>query len=204
MEAAFIKAHEVDPTAILLLNDCDDEQMGLQKAEYFYELASGLKADGIPIDGVGFQMHVLLDPDGTVVSYVPFSWPWEFGHTPLEAYLEKVDLNVKRYAAAGLKVAFTEVNAYIKVDDLDLHTAEGRAEYEDRLEWQAKYYAGLLQIAIDNENVVLYHTWGVTDRWPDATSGMFPGYGDMQLFDKNLNPKPAYYAMLEVLKNSAP
>ena len=117
----------------------------------------------------------MLDPDGTLRYYIPFSWPWEFEHIPLDVYLENVDLNVKRYAEAGLKVAFTEVDGYIKIDDLDLNTAEGRAEYENRLEWQAKFYAGLLQIAIDNENVILYHTWGVTDRWPDATSDNDPG-----------------------------
>lgn len=204
IEAAFIRADEVDPTAILMLNDALDEQIGLQKSEYFYELASGLKANDIPIDGVAFQMHVFLNPDGTILYYIPFTWPWRFEHTPLDTYLNNVDLNVKRYAEAGLKVAFTEVNAYIKVDDLDLNNVEDRVEYENRLEWQAKFYAGLMQIAIDNKNIILYHTWGVTDRWPDATSDMLLEYGDMQLFDKNFNPKPAYYAMLELLKNSQP
>ena len=204
MQAAFIKAHEVDPTAILLLNDFDDERIGLQKSDYFFRLASDLKADAIPIDGVAFQMHNHLDPDGAILRNIPFSWPWEFEHTPLDVYLENVDQNVKRYPKAGLKVAFTEVNGYIKIDDIDLTSTEGRTEYKNRLEWQAKYYAGLMRIAIDNENIILYHTWGVTDRWPDATSSMFPGYGDMQLFDKNLNPKPAYYALLELLKNSQP
>ncbi len=204
IEAAFIRAHEIDPTAILMLNDYNAEQIGLSKSEYFYELSSGLKTDGIPINGVAFQMHILLDPDGTLSYYIPFSWPWEFEHIPLDVYLENVDLNVKRYAEVGLKVAFTEVDGYIKIDDLDLKSAEGKAEYENRLKWQAKFYAGLMQIAMDNENVILYHTWGVTDRWPDSVSAMSQGYGDMHLFDKNFNPKPAYYALLDLLKNSKP
>jgi hypothetical protein len=200
IEAAFIKAHEVDPGATLLLNDAYEEQIGLQRSEYLFQFASGLKAKGIPIDGVGFQMHNNIEPEGTLHFYITFSWPWQFEHEDLDTYLKNVDLNVKRYASIGLKVAFTEVDGYIKIDDLDLTSAAGRAEYENRLQWQAKYYTGLLKIAMDNDNVILYHTWGVTDRYPDASSAIFPGYGDMHLFDKNFNPKPAYFAMLELLK----
>ncbi len=204
MEVAFTRAHQVDPTAILMLNDYDTEQMGVQKSDYFYELASGLKDKGVPIDGVGFQMHVILDRDGTIRQYVPFTWPSEYEHKPMDEYMQNVDLNVKRYAEAGLKVAFTEVTARIKVDDLDLNTIDGRTEYEKRLEWQAKYYAGLMQITLNNDNVNLYHTWGVTDRWPESPSSMDQGYSDKDLFDKNFNPKPAYFALLDLLKNSQP
>lgn len=201
IEAAFIKAHEVDPDATLLLNDAYEEQIGLQKSEYLFRFASGLKAKGIPIDGVGFQMHNYIEPEGTLRFYITFSWPWQFMHEDMDTYMKNVDLNVKRYASVGLKVAFTEVDGYIKIGDLDLSTASGRVEYEKRLQWQAKYYAGLLKIAMDNDNVILYHTWGVSDRYPDVISDMFPEYGNMHLVDKNFNPKPAYYQMLDLLKN---
>ena len=201
IEAAFIKAHEVDPEATLLLNDAGGvEQIGLPRSDFLFQLASSLKAKGIPIDGVGFQLHNIINPDGGIRYYVTFSWPWEFDSWDMTQFLDNVDRNVKRYASVGLKVAFTEVNGYIKIDDLDLTTPEGRASYKSRLQWQAKYYAGLLKIAMENENVILYHTWGVTDRWPDALSDMSVGYGDMLLFDKNFHPKPAYWAMLELLK----
>jgi hypothetical protein len=200
IEAAFIKAREVDPGATLLLNDYQDEQIDLARSEYFFQFASGLKAEGIPIDGVGFQMHNYIDPDGTLTWKKPFTWPWEWEHVDLNTYLNNVDLNVRRYARVGLKVAFTEVDGFIKIDDLDLTSAEGRAEYDRRLEWQAKYYAGLLKIAMENENVILYHTWGVTDRYEGNSDTSLPEYSDGYIFDRNYNPKPAYYAMLELLQ----
>jgi hypothetical protein len=199
IEAAILKAHEVDPDATLLLNDwSDDEQIGLKTSDYLYQFASGLKAKGIPIDGVGFQMHNFIEPAGTLTYIKPFTWPWQWEHINLDKWLENVDLNVKRYASQGLKVAFTEVEGQIKIDDIDLNTPEGRAEYDNRLQWQARYYAGLMKIALENENVIMFHTWGVTDRYQNVTS--FEGYGNGFIFDKNLNPKPAYDAMLALLK----
>ena len=198
IEAAFIKAHEVDPGATLLLNDYQDEQIGLKKSEYFYQLASDLKAKGIPIDGVGFQMHNPIEPGGTLTFMIPFTWPWQWEHIDLDTYLNNVDLNVKRYASIGMKVAFTEVEGQFKIDDLDLTSATGRAEYERRLQWQAECFAGLLKIALENENVIMFHIWGVTDRYQNGEA--VPGYGNGFIFDRNYNPKPAYDAMLELLK----
>jgi hypothetical protein len=199
IEAAIIKAHEVDPGATLLLNDWnDDEQIGLKTADYLYQFASGLKDKGIPIDGVGFQMHNSIEPGGTLTYMIPFTWPWQWEHINLDTWLQNVDLNVKRYASQGLKVAFTEVEGQIKISDIDLNTPEGRAEYDKRLQWQAKYYAGLLKIAMNNENVIMFHIWGVTDRYQNISD--VEGYGNGFIFDKNFNPKPAYYAMLKLLK----
>jgi len=160
IEAAFVKAHEVDPGATLLLNDYEVEQIGVTKSEYFYQLASDLRAKGVPIDGVGFEMHNAVEPEGTLTFKIPFTWPWQWQHIDLDTYLNNVDLNVKRYASLGMKVAFTEVEGQVKIDDLDLTSAADRAEYERRLQWQAEYFAGLLKIALQNENVIIFHVWG--------------------------------------------
>jgi hypothetical protein len=202
IKAAFIKAREVDPGATLMLNDADDEDIGWIKSDYFYQFASGLKAEGIPIDGVGFQMHNFIDPSGKLVFFRKLL-PWDYSNAQLvdmDTYLNNVDLNVKRYASIGLKVAFTEVEGQIKIDDIDLTTPAGRTEYEKRLQWQAKYFAGLLNIALKNENVILFHMWGGTDRYQNVQP--WPGFGNGFIFDKNYNPKPAYYAMLDLLKNN--
>ena len=200
IKAAFIKAREVDPSATLMVNDFDVEDIGWKKSEFLYSFVSNLKDDGIPIDGVGFQMHNFIDPSGKLVFFRKLI-PWAYSNAQLvdlDTYLNNVDLNVKRYASVGLKVAFTEVEGQIKIDDIDLTSAAGRAEYEKRLHWQAKYFAGLLKIAMDNDNVIMFHMWGVTDRHQSFQP--WPGFGNGFIFDKNYNPKPAYYAMLALLK----
>ena len=106
-----------------------------------------------------------------------------------------------RNASAGFKVAFTEVDLNVKIGDIDFNTEAGRVEYAKRLQWQAKYYAGLLKIALKNENVIVFHSWMVTVREPDISDSRFADYGNGAILDKNYNPEPAYEAMLELLIN---
>jgi GH35 family endo-1,4-beta-xylanase len=202
IQAAFIKAREVDPGATLIFNGQDNEVMGRPIADYYYQFTSDLKAQGNPIDGVGFEMHNFITPDGRMKFWILSPSPdFEYVYMTLDEYLQKVDLNVKRYASQGLKVAFTEVDGFIKIDDIDLTTADGRAEYDSRLQWQAKYYAGLLKIAMENDNVILYRVFEITEKYPGAEEILTPGYGNSGIFDKNYHPKPSYDAMLELLKN---
>lgn len=56
IELAFQWAHEADPNAKLLYNDYAIEEIN-NKSNAVYQLVSDLKAKGVPIDGVGFQMH---------------------------------------------------------------------------------------------------------------------------------------------------
>lgn len=57
---AFIKAHAVDPDAVLLFNDYDIDELG-RKADAAYELISDLLLLNVPIHVVGFQGHVKID-----------------------------------------------------------------------------------------------------------------------------------------------
>jgi endo-1,4-beta-xylanase len=94
---------------------------------------------------------------------------------------------------------FFVTKCYIKIDDINLTSAAGRAENEKRLQWQADYFAGLLRIALENDNVIMVHMWGGTDKWQNVQP--WPGYGNGFIFDKNYNPKPTYYALLAPLKD---
>jgi endo-1,4-beta-xylanase len=53
---AFRVAHRVDPEARLFLNEFNAERAG-RKSRALLALARGLKELGVPIDGVGFQLH---------------------------------------------------------------------------------------------------------------------------------------------------
>jgi endo-1,4-beta-xylanase len=88
LDSAFTWAHRADPQALLFYNDYSGEGMD-GKADKIYDLAKGLKARGIPIDGVGLQSHFTNDNDFSTVD---------------------IDRNLKRLAASGLRAAFTEVD----------------------------------------------------------------------------------------------
>lgn len=91
--AAFNKAHAVDPDAKLFINDYSNEQYGNAKANKLYQLVAAWVSAGVPIHGVGFQLHLLEEspPD-----------------------MQKVRQNIERYQLLGLEVHFTEVDVRIK------------------------------------------------------------------------------------------
>lgn len=57
IETAFIAAHEADPDARLIINDYSLETSS-NKAIRMYKAVRKMLEDGVPIDGVGFQMHI--------------------------------------------------------------------------------------------------------------------------------------------------
>jgi endo-1,4-beta-xylanase len=83
---AFARARAADPTAKLYINDYNTDGSGA-KSNAMYNLVRTLKQQGVPIDGVGFQGHLIL------------------GHVPGD-----VRQNLERFAALGVDVAFTEVD----------------------------------------------------------------------------------------------
>ena len=91
---AFQFAHAADPDAKLYYNDYNAEDDG-PKSDAVYELVKQLKADGVPIDGVGWQMHLTsgqyIDPG--------------FGE------------NGERLAALGLEVSITELDVRLRLPE---------------------------------------------------------------------------------------
>lgn len=83
---AFRWAHEADPEALLFLNDYGIEYGG-PKTDAMLDLATRLRADGVPIDGVGFETHLDI----------------AFGKPDLLAAMT-------RFTEAGFDVAVTEAD----------------------------------------------------------------------------------------------
>jgi endo-1,4-beta-xylanase len=92
IELAFRWAHEADPGAKLLYNDYSGEGLG-KKSDKIYELVRDLKQKGVPIHGVGLQMHLDLD-------------------SPPPA--RDIAANMKRLGELGLEVHVTEMDVRIK------------------------------------------------------------------------------------------
>ncbi len=89
IDMAFRMAHEQDPSIKLYYNDysigADND-----KADFLYEMLKGMVARGVPIDGVGFQMHI-----GTP------------NNVPTGAEVAK---NMQRIADLGLEVIISEMD----------------------------------------------------------------------------------------------
>jgi endo-1,4-beta-xylanase len=101
IDDAFNTAHAADPNARLYYNDYGAEGLGA-KSDYVYHLVQGMLARGVPIHGVGLQMHTgTADTPSTV----------------------DIAANMQRLAALGLEVAITEMDVPTCADDLDAQSA---------------------------------------------------------------------------------
>ena len=109
---AFEIAHDVDPDAKLFYNDYNIEDLG-GKSDRAYQLVEQLVADGVPIHGVGFQMHVTAEnpPDPRDVAD-----------------------NMRRYHDLGLEVHITEMDVRIRQPVTDAKLAMQAAVYEEIME----------------------------------------------------------------------
>jgi endo-1,4-beta-xylanase len=97
IDEAFRVANTADPDARLYYNEYGAEGMGT-KSNAVYNLVQGMLARGVPIHGVGLQMHT-----GTTAS-------------PPAA---DVASNIQRLGALGLEVVISEMDVQICTSDLD-------------------------------------------------------------------------------------
>jgi endo-1,4-beta-xylanase len=91
-----------DPTVKLYLNDFNIEGAGL-KSDAMFNLASQLKQQGVPLDGIGFQAHL--------ATQVPFP--------------TNMQQNLQRFANLGLDVSITELDVRMPLPET---TAQDNAQ----------------------------------------------------------------------------
>jgi endo-1,4-beta-xylanase len=91
IDMAFRWAREEDPSAKLFYNDYGADFGGV-KFEKLYKLVKGMKERGVPIDGVGLQMHIGLWADGKG---------------------EKLAGVIQRLSELGLEVQITEMDVAV-------------------------------------------------------------------------------------------
>jgi endo-1,4-beta-xylanase len=167
---AFKLAHQADPKAQLVYNDYEIEGPGAAKSEAAFQLCKRLKEAGVPIDGVGFQMHV-----------DPRQWPTA----------DQIRANVARYAALGLIVEFTEV---------DVPVGELSGTIDEKLQQQAKIAHDLVAACVAVDKCTGITFWGLADpdSWlNDPHWGKLRGKGPHYplLFNGNYHAKPVVAAV---------
>lgn len=164
IDKAFIWAHEVDPDAKLILNDFQNEARN-DISDSMYNYIKDAKARGIPIDGIGMQMHI----DGT--------------HPPTK---DEVASNMKRFGDLGVEVYVTELD--VNMNDVKANNPD------DKDTIQADIYYEMARACVESKVCHSFAILGITDKenWynylglPDARP--LP-------FDKQYNPKPAFFSL---------
>ncbi|MBI4234332.1 MAG: endo-1,4-beta-xylanase [Chloroflexi bacterium] len=166
---AFEWAHKADPDALLFYNDYGFEQNN-EKRLGVMNLVSVLQLKGIPIHGVGLQMHLREGEEDPV--------------TTGQAYYVMAKL-----AALSLHVHVTEMDVRIRSTPCGHCFAR-----------QARQYRNVLNACLKVDACSAFVTWGFTDRYswiPEYSKGE---YGRAAIFDDAMTPKPAYDSLMALLK----
>jgi endo-1,4-beta-xylanase len=190
---AFEYAHEADPNAELYYNDfLLDSPV---KRDTCVRLVKDLQARGLRIDGVGIQGH----------------WGLSFpAPKDIEAFIDAMQ-------TLGVKAMVTEMD----IDVLPSATNYQGADLSVKVELQkqlnpyadglpdsvqqklANRYASLFAVFVKHKNTVSRVTiWGISDKtswlnnWPVNGRANYP-----LLFDRNYQPKPAFFAVIKTAKD---
>jgi endo-1,4-beta-xylanase len=179
---AFQYAHEADPNALLFYNDYNE--INPVKREKIFKLVKGLKDAGVPIHGIGLQGHWALN----------------------EPSRSQLDSTLTRFSELGLKIQITELDISVYPKE---HTArERKAEDYDsnftkeKEAKQTEVYKMCFELFRKHKDAISGVTfWNISDRhsWLDN----FPVRGRKDyplLFDKDLKPKKAYWAVVDFSK----
>ena len=94
---------------------------------------------------------------------------------------------------------------YITSVDVNLKDVSGTPE--QRYQVQANVFRDMLEAALESGVCSNFGIWGIGDKYSwiewDKTYPLNSPIGDPTPFDDDYSPKPAYFAMLDVLKNAA-
>lgn len=187
---AFEFAHAADANVELYYNDFSIERPG--KREKAVRLIRQIKAAGLRIDAIGIQGH------------------WNLGSPDLKMVEEAIEA----FAAEGVRVNITELDLDVLPRkskqtgaDVSAIEAEGLDPYKNGcppeiLRQQAERYAGLFRVFLKHRAAMDRVTfWCIHDG--NSWLNNYPVRGRINhplLWDRQLKPKPAFEAVMGVLK----
>lgn len=184
LDIAFRAARAADPGAALVYNDFGIEFNSpdqLEKRRVLLGLLDRFKKRGTPIDAVGLQSHLSI-ADMT---------KWD--DKGFAGFLDEL-------AARDLSVMLTELDCIDKGAPSDIAQRDAAV---------AAAYKRYLDVALASRAVTTVINWGLSDRSSWVISGGDPlaKRDDGQrprplLFDTDLKPKPAYFAIAEALRHA--
>lgn len=131
---AFREAHEIDPDAELLYNDYGTETAN-PKSDTVYAMVKGLLAEGVPIHGVGFQMHL-------VAATAPST--------------DDMIANLERFTDLGLSV---------NISELDVRVASLTSSEPEKLATEKQVFHRAVAACLAVPRCDAVTTWGFTDKY---------------------------------------
>jgi endo-1,4-beta-xylanase len=173
VDLAFKYAREAAPKATLIYNDFGIETPG-PKTDFIYNMLRDMKARGVPVDGIGMQYHI------------------QVANPPSKSDMVAT---MKRFAELGLSVYITE---------LDVNLINVKGTQTEKYQAQAKVYRDVVEAALESKVCKSITIWGISDQysWLIQPEYKAQGGGDaLLLYDNAYQPKPAYEAVREALKN---
>lgn len=171
IELAFRWAKEADPDALLFYNDYENE-VSSAKTEATIKWLSELRQKGVPIDGIGMQMHLDIAND---------------------FHVDQVQNVMNQMEQEGFLVHITELDIKLQHSGEDLETKQ-------RL--QAERYAEIMKVCLQQATCDSFTVWGAADpySWIGFTEEPGASVAYPLLFDDKLKRKPAYKAIKAIFK----
>jgi endo-1,4-beta-xylanase len=170
LRTAFRVAREVAPTAKLFINDFNTEYP--RKRAALFDLVKKLRAEGVPIDGVGHQLHINLE----------------------RQRLGEIEQTFRTFATLGVEQQVTEL-------DMSAYTnfVESVPSFSPQvLALQGYRYRDLFNLFRRYRHVLSSVTvWGSADDGTWLKQFPFPRLDQPLLFDEDLQAKPAYWGVVD-------
>ena len=177
IDIAFQTAREIDPRAILVLNEGGTESASdssVKRRQFFLDLIDRLKDSGVPIDAVGLECHLT-----TRSSFI---------EDDFAEYIASL-------AQRDLKIMLTELD----VSDID----ESSSDLTVRNHAVANMYERVTSTALKNPAVIAIMTWELSDKYswlrdPNLEEKFHRKDGSPLLpllYDDNLQRKASWWAI---------
>jgi endo-1,4-beta-xylanase len=188
---AFKTARAADATAKLFYNDYNiengtPENEDLSKPSWNKKWDAVLamvrdfktRATPVPIDGVGFQAHMYLD---TLEN--------------MRAVARNLNLHFRQLYAIDPKLEG-------RVTEFDVNIRYATGSEATRLENQKFYYGEMIKACLSAPNCTGFSTWGISDQYSWLADPQWGGDASAKplMFDSNMQPKSAYYAVRDALR----
>lgn len=193
IETAFRTARQHDPDALLIYNDYNCHFPGKRKK--LIRLLTELKQRGVPVDAYGMQGHFELGDDSLLQLRETFE---ALRQLEIKVVVSELDIDVVKRGRwwADDGAHREELNNY------DPYKDGLPKEIEQQ---QLEQYTALFRLFLEYDDVIVRVSfWNLHDgqSWLNYFPWNRTNYP--LLFDRQLKPKPAYHAVLNVLNDTTP